>query len=241
MSRRTLRVAAGVVSLTVGVAVTCLPAEDSALAAPGRRADAASPPARGSEEGRRLVWARPRPGGPVEVTGTKAGPWLARAQREVGRIGARLDALRAARVHVAWTRLAWLDGRVEVTALADSGLYGDVGLLAVRDLYAKRPSAGSGVQQISGLGPAAPFPWRVRVLLGRPGGGRVIYVPAGAAPPPRGPRAVPARPTAAENAGSGGGRCPNRPRPGALAPPGTPQGISRVPAPAPTAGRSDVQ
>ncbi len=173
------------------------------------------------------MWTRAHPGAAVEVTSEHAGPWLDRAQREVGRIAARLDALRTAQVHVAWTRLAWIDGRVEVTALADSGLYANVALLAVRGLYPKRPSAGSGVQQISGLGPGAPFPWRTRVLLGRPGGGRVIHVPAGrlGSTPPT-VRDLPSPPPPAP-------RCGDRPRPGVLAPPGTPQGVSRVPSPPP--------
>jgi len=111
----------------------------------------------------RVDWRRDGTGR-IEVTGSRKGRRLQEATDELQAVADRLDCLRTHDRHVRWSRLTWVDGRIEGLAVADSALYGNVALLAVRDLLPGRATAGSGIQQIRGRTEKAFF--RVRMLIG---------------------------------------------------------------------------
>ena len=122
-----------------------------------------SPQAAQSSE-TRVSWERQMAGAPIKVTAGRDGTDLARAQADLERLAVWLDALRTTTQHVVWQSLVWHDGRMEVHALADSGIYGNVVMLLVRKLYPGRGSVGSGVRQRRRPGPNG-YGWMVKVLL----------------------------------------------------------------------------
>jgi hypothetical protein len=132
------------------------------------------------------VWSRAGLGAPVTVVGSAAGPRLREATDSLQAVADRLDALRTVTPHVVWQRLQWFDGRVRVDAVAESGLYANVALLAARRLFAGYTTAGSGIQQLSGRG--LPYGWRVRVQAAPVSAPiRMGAVAPGAAPAPPAP------------------------------------------------------
>ncbi|MGM0575666.1 MAG: hypothetical protein ACQEXJ_08050 [Myxococcota bacterium] len=113
-----------------------------------------------------LLWERAGYGEPVRVTARKAGPDLERAQEEVQAIADRLDALRTIRPHVVWRRIAWEDDTVRVLALAESALYANLAMAALRPLYPDRSTAGSGARPIEGAG--GRLKWQAKILVHAP-------------------------------------------------------------------------
>ena len=112
----------------------------------------------------RLSWERQGQGAPIKVTASRDGTQLDKAQAEIERLALWLDAVRTVRPHVVWQSLIWDKGRVEVHALADSGVYGNLATLLVRRLYPGRSTVGSGVRQRRRPGPNG-YGWVVKVLL----------------------------------------------------------------------------
>ena len=102
--------------------------------------------------------------GRIEVVGSARGTRLEEATRTLQAVADRLDCLRTHTRHVKWTRLRWAEGRIQASAIADSAIYGNVALLAVRDLLPGRSTAGSGVQAIRTRGPSGAY--RVKILVG---------------------------------------------------------------------------
>lgn len=121
------------------------------------------PEAQAQPQVTRLEWSRSG-AGEVVVTGTKGGARLAEATAELQAVADRLDALRTIRRHVRWTRLEWRDGVIAGAAWAEAGVFGNLALLAVRDLLPGRATAGSGVRQVRQPGGA--HAWVVRILVG---------------------------------------------------------------------------
>ena len=76
----------------------------------------------------------------------------------------RLDALRTIQRHVVWRSIEWRDGRVVVEARADSAIFANLALLAVRGLFPGASTAGSGVQQRRAP-PGEVYGWRAVVKL----------------------------------------------------------------------------
>jgi hypothetical protein len=120
--------------------------------------------ARGTGPGTGLQWRRNKYGGTIEVTATRSGPHLFRAQQELEAVSDRLDAIRTIYPHVVWSTLRWEDGRMEIMARAETAIYGNVATLSIRRLFPGRSSAGTGIQQLKHV-PAHGFKWRVRMLL----------------------------------------------------------------------------
>jgi hypothetical protein len=112
-----------------------------------------------------LVWSRGA-GGVIEVTGNSHGTRLPEGHDELQRIAERLDALRTTEPHVRWQKMVWVDGRIAVDAHAVSATYANLTMLAVRDLWPDRRSAGSGMRQLRGA--KGPMKWHVQVRLTPP-------------------------------------------------------------------------
>lgn len=116
----------------------------------------------------RLSWLR-GPEGTIKVDANTSGPRLAEAQRELQALASRMDALRTTEAHVVWRSLVWHDGRLMMRADAQTSVYGSVALMACRDLFPGRRTAGSGVQQVTGASTAKnPFPWLVKLVMAAP-------------------------------------------------------------------------
>ena len=109
-----------------------------------------------------LEWVRTALRGDVTIT-ARPGARINEAEGEIQKLAARLDCLRTFDQHVVWLKLSWRDGRIEVEARADSAIYGNVAMLAARDLFPGRGTAGSGVQQLHRV--AGRYRWRVRILM----------------------------------------------------------------------------
>lgn len=131
---------------------------------PGRTAapKTASKPVAAPTWETRVAWKRDGRGR-IEVTGSRTGTRLSEATKALQAAADRLDCLRTHKPHVRWSRLVWTDGRISGVAVADSGVHGNVALLALRDLMPGRSTFGSGVQQIRGRKDRASF--RVRILV----------------------------------------------------------------------------
>ena len=114
-----------------------------------------------------LTWTRATWGGRITVKATKPGPTLDRAHRDVERLALYLDALRTIRPHVLWRKIIWRKGIVQVQAVAETAIYGNVAIQVARRLFQGYASAGSGVQQVRNPGGIG-WPWKVRMLLAPP-------------------------------------------------------------------------
>lgn len=121
------------------------------------------------DPGTGLKWQRRGIDEAITVTATRSGARLSQAQADVGAIADRLDALRTVTRHVIWRSIEWTDGRVVVEARADSAVFANVALLAVRALFPGCTTAGSGVQQRRAP-PGEIYGWRavIKVLLAPP-------------------------------------------------------------------------
>lgn len=119
-----------------------------------------------------VEWRRASPSGPVTITSPADNPRAREASEQLQRVSDRLDALRTFLPHVQWRKLTWTPRVIKIRAYADSAIFANVALLAVRDLLKGWKSGGSGVQQMRA---ATDYNWRVRGLFSRP-------------PPPPAPR-----------------------------------------------------